>query len=362
MRRQAAAVGRRAARRLVGRALAVRHSAKMGRCKRMTTSQIDERWAPAWERVPVDDNALRHSVAEHVLEAVRTGTLTPGSRVHETSLARALSVSLSPVREALFRLTDQGWLEHRPRRGFFVRTISLAESQEIFTFRALLEGFAARMVAERRFTRQERQTQGPGREPGRATRAARGVASAYGADDGVNARSAHETANAQDAGGDVYCADGEVLGSGRRATLERTAFAHMANLIQEGERAGLVGDKLAVGVCNARFHDTLIHLAENALLQRSWALLAPAEWLLIPTWEPAPLSKEEVQDWVDRHQRLLAALEHGSPMDAEREAGAHVRKAGETNVRRRAARAASATRTTIHGPWDQAGQVVAGSD
>ncbi|HEV2126860.1 MAG TPA: GntR family transcriptional regulator, partial [Chloroflexota bacterium] len=102
-----------------------------------------------WDAEPVRDRALRHSVRDHVLEAIRDGKLTPGDRVHETSLARALDVSLSPVREALFRLADQGLLEHRPRRGFYVRTLTEAGTREIYTFRALLEGFAARIVTER---------------------------------------------------------------------------------------------------------------------------------------------------------------------------------------------------------------------
>src|SRR5687767_6587243 len=102
-----------------------------------------------FDRTPVDDRALRHSVTDYVLDAVRAGRLGPGDRVHETSLAKALDVSLSPVCESLFRLADQGWLEHRPRRGFYVRTFTPAETQEIFTFRALLERFAARTVTER---------------------------------------------------------------------------------------------------------------------------------------------------------------------------------------------------------------------
>ncbi|HEU5318280.1 MAG TPA: winged helix-turn-helix domain-containing protein, partial [Chloroflexota bacterium] len=78
----------------------------------------------SFDPTPVHDRALRHSVTDYVLDAVRAGRLAPGDRVHETSLARALDVSLSPVRESLFRLADQGWLEHRPRRGFYVRTFT----------------------------------------------------------------------------------------------------------------------------------------------------------------------------------------------------------------------------------------------
>ena len=240
-----------------------------------------------FDPTPVDDRALRHSVTDYVLDAVRAGRLGPGDRVHETSLAKALDVSLSPVRESLFRLADQGWLEHRPRRGFYVRTFTPAETQEIFTFRALLEGFAARIVADR-------WTGGIPEE-------------------------------------DV--------------ALKEEMECH----VQEGERLGRAGDTLGVGRSNARFHDCLVRLAGNALLRRSWHLLAPAEWLLIPTWGETPpiLSEAEVVDWVTRHRRVLALLAGGNPDSAARELEGHVREAGEGNLRKRFPQTAQSVTVTL---------------
>ncbi len=228
-----------------------------------------------FQPTPVDDRALRHSVTDYVLDAVRAGRLSPGDRVHETSLAKALDVSLSPVRESLFRLADQGWLEHRPRRGFYVRIFTPAETQEIFTFRALLEGFAARSIAER--------------------------------------------------------------WAGGMPEEDVAPKEELARLIAEGGHEALVNGRVAVGRVNARFHDCLIRLAGNALLRRSWALLGPAEWLLIPTWGDAPrdLTDAETADWVARHRRILALLEGGDPDAAARELEEHVREAGEGNLRRR---------------------------
>ncbi|HET7769935.1 MAG TPA: FCD domain-containing protein, partial [Chloroflexota bacterium] len=107
--------------------------------------------------------------------------------------------------------------------------------------------------------------------------------------------------------------------------------------IQEGERLARAGDTLGVGRVNARFHDCLVRLAGNALLRRSWHLLAPAEWLLIPTWGETPraLSEAEVVDWVTRHRRVLSLLAGGNPAAAARELEEHVREAGESNLRRR---------------------------
>ncbi|HEX2325246.1 MAG TPA: GntR family transcriptional regulator [Chloroflexota bacterium] len=243
---------------------------------------------------PVHDRALRHSVTDYVLDAVRAGRLAPGDRVHETSLAKALEVSLSPVRESLFRLADQGWLEHRPRRGFYVRSYTPAETQEIYTFRALLEGFAARTVA------------------------ARWV--------------------------------------GGVPDEDLALKEELRRLIVEGEREAGTGGRLAVGRINARFHDCLIRLAGNGLLQRSWAQLAPAEWLLIPTWGSAPqvLAPGETADWVARHERVLALLESGDPDAAAQELEGHVREAGEANLRRRFTR----TESTATAQAAQAAQAV----
>lgn len=236
-----------------------------------------------WDAEPVRDRALRHSVRDYVLEAIRDGKLTPGDRVHETSLARSLAVSLSPVREALFRLADQGLLEHRPRRGFYVRTLTEAGTREIYTFRALLEGFAARLAA-------------------------------------------------------THAVAGETQGTAD--DLERRRHQHvmqMESLVQEGKQAALRGDREAVAACNAQFHDQLVRLAGHALLERSWSVLAPAEWLLIPTWNwrDEPLTVEDALDWSARHQRLLDLIRAGEAEEAEREAREHVLQAGEENVRRR---------------------------
>ena len=238
-----------------------------------TTNGTDAARAATWAQVPVRDRALRHSVVGHVMAAVQAGHLTPGERIHETSLARALDVSLSPVREALFRLADQGILEHRPRRGFYVKMFDEKETRDVYTFRVLLEGFAARQLAER-------------------------------------------------------WAGGE---------LDESVFERLVADLDDGGRAALAGDRRGVAAHNARFHDRLVHSADNWLLDRSWGLLAPAEWLLVTTWtwHDEPLLEPEARDWIDRHRRLLDALRAGDGEAAEREAAAHVREAGVENVRRR---------------------------
>lgn len=84
-----------------------------------------------------------------VRDAIRTGVIRPGERLIEVDLAAALEMSRTPVREALRRLDVERLVEHAPRRGYLVPTITLDELVEIFEIREVLEGLAARRAALR---------------------------------------------------------------------------------------------------------------------------------------------------------------------------------------------------------------------
>jgi GntR family transcriptional regulator of vanillate catabolism len=81
-------------------------------------------------------------------EMILSGELAPGSRLAEAWLAEQLGVSRTPVRNALPALAAEGLLEPIGRRGIAVRQFSDTESVEALELRALLEGHAARKLAE----------------------------------------------------------------------------------------------------------------------------------------------------------------------------------------------------------------------
>jgi phosphonate utilization transcriptional regulator len=60
-----------------------------------------------------------------------------------------LQVSRGPVREAFRALEQAGLVRNEKNRGVFVRTVSLAEADEIYAVRAVLEQAACRMLAAR---------------------------------------------------------------------------------------------------------------------------------------------------------------------------------------------------------------------
>jgi DNA-binding GntR family transcriptional regulator len=82
-------------------------------------------------------------------ERIVTLELAPGSIVSEGELAAELTIGRTPVREALQRLAIEGLVTHLPNRGMFVAEISAVSVQEIYEFRALIDGNAARLAAQR---------------------------------------------------------------------------------------------------------------------------------------------------------------------------------------------------------------------
>jgi len=77
------------------------------------------------------------------------GDLAPGERLAEVALAKRLGVSRTPIRQALPALAREGLLGAAGRRGFVVRSFSPDDVNDAIETRGLLEGLAARRIAER---------------------------------------------------------------------------------------------------------------------------------------------------------------------------------------------------------------------
>lgn len=90
----------------------------------------------------VKDNTLRSQIVQQLRALVIGGRLAPGERLTETHLAERLGVSRAPLREAVRELVDSGILVSRPYRGLFVRPVSAADLQELYSMRINLEQFA----------------------------------------------------------------------------------------------------------------------------------------------------------------------------------------------------------------------------
>jgi GntR family transcriptional regulator of vanillate catabolism len=96
------------------------------------------------------------SVIDRLREAIQSGAFNGGERINEVRLSEQLKVSRTPTRAALQLLAGEGLLNYAPNRGYTVRDYSLSEVVEAYDARALLEGLAARLAAQRGLSGSER--------------------------------------------------------------------------------------------------------------------------------------------------------------------------------------------------------------
>jgi DNA-binding GntR family transcriptional regulator len=104
------------------------------------------------ELTPLDrPGPLRSQVKDALIELIISRQLAPGQHLVEADIAGKLQVSRQPVREALQALQSEGWVDLRPGRGAFVHDPTVAEVDEVFAVRIILEeqsaGLAARNAA-----------------------------------------------------------------------------------------------------------------------------------------------------------------------------------------------------------------------
>jgi DNA-binding GntR family transcriptional regulator len=84
-----------------------------------------------------------------IREQILTGKMLPGSQIKEEILADLCGVSRTPVRDAIKQL-ELEFLVRRVSQRTFVCEWSHADAVDLFSLRALLEGYAAARAAERR--------------------------------------------------------------------------------------------------------------------------------------------------------------------------------------------------------------------
>jgi DNA-binding GntR family transcriptional regulator len=94
------------------------------------------------------DTTQQHAV-DWLRHAIVARELRPGDRVPQEDVAARIGVSVVPVREALRVLEGEGQVTYRPRRGYFVTELRLADLEEIYALRELLEARAARHALAR---------------------------------------------------------------------------------------------------------------------------------------------------------------------------------------------------------------------
>ena len=92
----------------------------------------------------------RETISDAVTDRVRTmivdGELPAGERINEVHLSLRLGVSRTPLREALNRLASEGTLSNAPNHGYSVRPLTMADFEDVYAIRPLLDPEALRMA------------------------------------------------------------------------------------------------------------------------------------------------------------------------------------------------------------------------
>jgi len=89
---------------------------------------------------------LARSVYEQLRADIFEFRLLPGEGFSENEIASRARVSRTPVREALFRLERDGYLEVYPKRGWRVRALDFDALDQLYDVRVILESEAVRKL------------------------------------------------------------------------------------------------------------------------------------------------------------------------------------------------------------------------
>ena len=96
-----------------------------------------------------DQISVNTRIYELVKERILANRFSAGYKLNHQELAELFNVSRTPIREALERLYQEGFVAHYPNRGFFVAQIDENEARELFEVREGLESHALRVCFER---------------------------------------------------------------------------------------------------------------------------------------------------------------------------------------------------------------------
>jgi DNA-binding GntR family transcriptional regulator len=83
---------------------------------------------------------LKDEAAAHIRELIVSGQVAPGELIRLAPLAERVGASVTPVREALLLLAQDGWVVQEPNRGFRVATITRRDVEDAYLVHAYVAG------------------------------------------------------------------------------------------------------------------------------------------------------------------------------------------------------------------------------
>ena len=97
-----------------------------------------------------DVASLTEKAYQAISSAIARLELQPGEALTQDRLAKWLSISRTPVREALRRLEQDGIIQTAPGRGLIVTELTIKDVEDLLEMLGLLDTHAAYLAAQRR--------------------------------------------------------------------------------------------------------------------------------------------------------------------------------------------------------------------
>ncbi|MBA1336923.1 MAG: hypothetical protein HPY66_3359 [Firmicutes bacterium] len=86
---------------------------------------------------------LKDHIYEYISSRITDGSLKANEKINEKEICDDLDVSPTPVKEVLIQLETDGYLKRIPRRGFYVKELTLEKVREKYIIIGALDGLAA---------------------------------------------------------------------------------------------------------------------------------------------------------------------------------------------------------------------------
>ena len=101
------------------------------------------------DKPPLPDQTSKLRIYRELRRAIIMGHLRPGERLEVEAIAHRYHTSVTPVRDALQMLNQEGLVAIRPRSGYFTTSLTLKQLRDMLELRKILEVAAVERAAQR---------------------------------------------------------------------------------------------------------------------------------------------------------------------------------------------------------------------
>ena len=95
------------------------------------------------------EETIKSKIHSELRRSITKGYLNPGERLDIVKLARHYQTSITPLRDALSLLSQEGLVSIKPRSGYFVCQITVRQLIDLFEVREILETASIQRAVER---------------------------------------------------------------------------------------------------------------------------------------------------------------------------------------------------------------------